>query len=180
MDFALLLIVALSLSADSFTVSLGLGASQCRVGGRGVVLALMVGVMHALFVVCGVLLSKGVVEYIAEYSGWIGFGVLVFLGVRMIVERIRDKQNNPEQLNYINSLYIAVAVSLDAFAVGGVLELIGLGVDLWVEAFVFLIITMFSVIVGLVVGSRVGRRYSSWAQVTGGVLLILLGIKFLL
>ncbi len=180
MDFALLLIVALSLSADSFTVSLGLGASQCRVGGRGVALALMVGVMHALFVVCGVLLSKGVVEYIAEYSGWIGFGVLVFLGVRMIVERIRDKQNNPEMLCYLNSLYIAVAVSLDAFAVGGALELMGFEFELWIVALVFGVVTMGSVIVGLVVGSRVGRRYSSWAQVTGGVLLILLGIKLIL
>lgn len=123
-------------------------------------------------------------DYIMSIDHWIAFGLLVYLGIRMIQESLdKDEdvepiQSEKELLSFKNMSILAIATSIDALAVG--ITLAFLQVDI-IPAVTFIgIITFILSMVGVKIGNVFGIKYKSKAEFVGGAILILMGIKILL
>ncbi len=188
MDFLFILLLALSLSTDSFTVSLAMGVAYCKVGRQQLRLAIIVGVLHFVLSALGALMFHEIGHYISIYGNYIAFGLLALLGGRMIVEGLRTSKHNNEKsgsdLTLSRTLLIALAVSLDAFVVGGAVGVTNMEAHTLYELTLFSVVvglcSTLSVLIGIALGCRLGRTFGNWATLVGGAGLIALGLKFLL
>ena len=181
MDIVGILLVACALSIDCFAISLSVGlcrkeTSQIEISKIG----LFFGVFQAGMTLLGAFCGKFLAELIGAFDHWIAFGLLVFLGVRMIREAAIGGEDRtfPQKLSLKTLAALAVATSLDALAVGLSFALIGHEI-LW-TSFVIGIVAFLAAEIGTNVGKTAGKKVSS--EVTewiGGVVLILIGIKIL-
>ncbi len=181
-------LLAVSLAMDCFTVSIVSG-TILRKWQNDVILriALLFGLFQALMPLAGWLAMQFFATRVEAYGHVIAFFLLLFIGGRMIWESIRSSHGEeadekhrsvfcPERLS--TQLLLAVATSIDALAVGitfGFLQVRILPAVCFIGAVTFLLSAL-----GVKVGSLFGERWRKSAQITGGVILILLGIKILL
>jgi putative Mn2+ efflux pump MntP len=178
-----LLLIAFSLSFDSFAVSVCSGLSLCRKHLKwtdALKISLTLAVFQGTMPVFGWLLGTSVKGYIEKADHWIAFGLLVFLGVRMIVEgRIpvqQKKIKNPTQWRVI--IPMAIATSIDAFAVG-------ISFSFFYENIIFpaILIGLVTLVVslsGIYMGRKAGTNLAGKAEIAGGVILIIIGLKILI
>lgn len=146
--------------------------------------AFFFGLFQALMPVVGWALSLGFNRYIESYDHWIAFGLLVFLGIRMIREELhkdghKECHSCPHELKTI--LLLSVATSIDALAVGISFACIGYGdlpSILLPAAAIGLVSFLFSV-AGFLSGIFFGRRFQPKAGLLGGIILIAIGLKVL-
>lgn len=181
MAFWELLLLAVGLSMDAFAVAICKGLSIDRVTGkRAVVVGLWFGGFQALMPFLGWLLGSRFAAYITAVDHWIAFALLVLLGINMIREaRCPDEDDTNASLAFRVMLPMAVATSIDALAVGVTFALLP-GVNI-VAAVSFIGCTTFVLsAAGLKVGNVFGLKYKSRAELTGGIILILMGCKILL
>ncbi len=176
-----LLLLAVSLAMDAFSVSTVMGFST---GSNENILALKLasafGVFHVCMPVIGWLLGFTIIDLISGYDHWIAFFLLLFVGTRMIVEarKNEDTININRVLGFRNLILFSVAVSLDSMAVGlsFFLENIRIIVPSLVIGFVTFIISA----TGFKIGGKVGQKFGKSTQIIGGVILILIGLRILL
>ena len=175
-----LFIIAVGLSMDAFAVSICKGLSVQKVRLRHAVCAgLWFGGFQALMPLIGWLLGVQFQTAIERFDHWIAFILLVILGLNMI----REARGGEEEccncsLAWKAMLPMAVATSIDALAVGVTFAF--LRVDI-VPAVAFIgVITFLLSAIGVRLGSVFGEKYQSAAQILGGVILILMGLKILL
>ncbi|MBR5073067.1 MAG: manganese efflux pump [Bacteroidales bacterium] len=178
----LALLLALSLCADCFAVSLCSGVTMQDVRRRQVVfIALIFGIVQAGLLLAGYLFGDLFVGYVEKFAHWIGFLLLLYVGGSMVLEALSGKQE-ARDLNGIRNIVVAsIATSIDALAVG-----ISLSMDmetlpsaLLKGAAVFLV-TVLSVVTGIIGGRRIGTRFGRKAEFAGGCVLILIGLNILL
>lgn len=180
-SFWSILIIALGLSADCFAVALSSSiATKHFVLLRFFRFPLAFGIFQALMVVLGWLAGRAIIDFISAYDHWVAFGLLVFIGGRMIWESFHEKSDEKAK-NYdgwFTLFALSIATSIDALAVG--LSFAFLEVDI-VTAGATIGITAFVItIIGQLIGSRVGVLAGKRAEIIGGVILIAIGIKILL
>lgn len=175
-----LFIIAVGLSMDAFAVSICKGLSVQKVRLRHAVCAgLWFGGFQALMPLIGWLLGVQFQTAIERFDHWIAFILLVILGLNMI----REARGGEEEccncsFAWKAMLPMAVATSIDALAVGVTFAF--LRVDI-VPAVAFIgVITFLLSAIGVRLGSVFGEKYQSAAQILGGVILILMGLKILL
>ena len=180
MSFLELLLVAVGLSMDAFAVAVCRGLEMRRIDYRqALLIAVFFGGFQALMPVVGYLLGAGFEHYISAFDHWIAFALLAFIGGKMIWEAVRGgEEEQPQELDLKMLLMMAVATSIDALAVG--ITFAFLGVDIVSSALLIACITFSLSFAGVVVGNRFGNRFERKAQVAGGVVLILIGLKILL
>ena len=179
-------ILAFALAMDCFAVSIAGGVVLKEVKWHPI---LLMALSFSFFQTVNPLLSwvgTGFFSHIIEcVDHWIAFGILAFLGVRMCIESFKDEEDrhfNPESLEVI--LTMAIATSIDAFAVGisfscmGINDLIELLYPLATIAFVSLLLTFLGLVFGIFLGKRYARRLR--AELWGGIILIIIGSKVLL
>lgn len=181
MSFLEILLVALSMAMDAFAVCLGAGASPCISGHRPVFrLAFHFGLFQALMPVLGWLTGMTIVGLIAGFDHWLAFGLLAFVGIRMIRSGLNP--NGEEQNQDISRgwllIMLSIAVSIDALAIG--LSMALLGVDIWLPAIIIGVITGLLSWFGTRLGNRLGNRFGKRMEILGGIILILLGIRIVL
>lgn len=178
-----LFIVAVGLSMDAFAVSIckGLSLRTFRIK-NALVVGAFFGVFQALMPLIGYFIAGLFADKINAFDHWIAFGLLVFIGVRMIKESFDDACCEDEDpavaLRWSLMLTLAIATSIDALAVGVTFAF--LSVNIWVSAFIIGITTFLFSFVGVKIGSVFGTRFKSKAEFAGGLILILIGIKILL
>lgn len=131
----------------------------------------------------GWLVGRSFVDYIDQYDHWIAFSILVFLGIRVIRDELRNKDEDIEvrpfnPLNIKTMFTLSVATSIDAMAVGLSISLVG--IQITVPALVVGIVTFCVGILGVVFGSKASRRYKLSINIIGGLILIAIGITILL
>jgi len=116
----------------------------------------------------------------AAVDHWIAFGLLTFLGLRMIWEarHPEDRSQNYDPTRGWSLVSLSVATSIDAFAVGLSLGLIG--VSIWLPALIIGLVTLVLTYVGTRVGRKAGRYLGQWAERVGGIVLIGIGVRILL
>jgi len=175
-----ILLIAVGLSMDAFAVSLGIGATRFASGPRPIFrLSFHFGLFQALMPVLGWLVGSRVVGFISGVDHWIAFGLLAFVGVRMIRSGLDpDAETHLADPSRGGTLVLlAVATSIDAFAVG--LSLAIMHVAILYPAAIIGVVTGSLSLLGLLMGNRLGRRFGKRMEIIGGVILIMIGLRVL-
>ncbi|MCG3668814.1 manganese efflux pump MntP [Aliarcobacter butzleri] len=174
------LILAFALSMDAFAVSIGLGIkNKACLKTLALKAGLFFGIFQALMPFLGFLGGIGLREYIQGYDKIVAFILLLAIGGKMIYEAFNE--NVEEEITQITNkilLTLAIATSLDAMAAGYSLHLFNL--NIYLSLFVIGFTTFIISYIGVFVGSRGGEKYETKAEILGGVVLILIGLKILL
>jgi putative Mn2+ efflux pump MntP len=181
MDFFEIFLIALSMAMDAFAVCLGAGTQERISGPRPTFrLAFHFGLFQFLMPVLGWFAGATIVHYIAAYDHWVAFGLLAFVGGRMVWSGFHPEEekikNDPSRGWTL--VLLSIAVSIDALAVGLSLGIIG--VTIWVPSVVIGVITGLVSWLGLRLGNKMGATFGKRMEIVGGVVLILLGIRILL
>ena len=183
--FIELFLLGIGLAMDAFAVSVCKGLGMRRLNKKQtLIIGLYFGGFQALMPLIGWLLGSQFQKYITRIDHWIAFILLGFIGGKMMIEAIRE-WNEEETVDVIdapldhkNMLVLSVATSIDALAVGITFAFLDTPI---IEAITIIgITTMVISIIGVVVGNFFGSRYKSKAEFIGGLILILLGLKILL
>ena len=182
--FIELFLIGVGLSMDAFAVSVCKGLAMKKVNKKqAVIIGLYFGGFQALMPLIGWFLGVRFQKYITSIDHWIAFGLLVFIGGKMILEAIRDtevqeiKEKDPP-IDYKEMFVLAIATSIDALAVGITFAFLDTPI---VEAVIIIGVTTFILsILGVVVGNFFGTRYKKKAEIAGGIILVLIGLKILL
>ena len=175
-----LFILALGLSMDAFAVSVCKGLGLGKIQGKHMCLAgAWFGGFQALMPLIGFYLGRFFARVITAYDHWIAFALLAVIGGKMVWEALDPEEESVDaSMDWKTMLLLAVATSIDALAVGVTFAF--LEVDI-LPAVLFIGCTTFVCsAVGVKVGSVFGARYKQKAELAGGVVLVLIGLKILL
>ncbi|MGI6003918.1 MAG: manganese efflux pump MntP family protein [Christensenellales bacterium] len=181
MTFIELLLIAVGLSMDAFAASVCKGLCFEKFKMRHALTAgLYFGVFQALMPLIGYFLGITFAAYIDTYDHWIAFGLLAFIGGRMIAQAIRNPDccEEDDGLHPKKMLLLAVATSIDAMAVGVSFAL--LDVRIVPSVITIGVTTLIISIIGVKIGHAFGGRFKSKAELAGGVILVLIGLKILI
>lgn len=176
-----LFLVAVGLSMDAFAVAVCKGLALRKVNlGQMALVGLWFGGFQALMPLIGYFVGVQFRDQITAVDHWIAFGLLAFIGGKMVYECIRPGEEeqiaNPTATGKL--LVLAVATSIDALAVGVTFAFFRVKI---LPAVTIIGLTTFCISLGgVVVGNFFGTRYKKRAELTGGIVLILLGAKILL
>ena len=181
-----LLLLGVGVSMDAFAVSICKGLAMRRATLRGcMTCGLWFGGFQALMPTIGFFLGALFAEAIQAFDHWVAFALLAVIGINMLKEALEQEecccccQENGADLSVKTMFVMAVATSIDALAVGISLAMAG-NVNIWTAAaFIGLCTFSFSA-AGVKIGNVFGARYEKKAQIAGGVILVLLGLKILL
>ena len=178
MGFVELFLIAVGLSMDAFAVSICKGLSLQELKPRHAVLVgLYFGGFQALMPILGWLLGFRFEHVIESVDHWIAFGLLTVIGLSMIREA-RQKEELNDDLSFKAMLPLAVATSIDALAVGVTFAF--LQVRILPAASLIGVTTFLLSALGVYIGHLFGLKYKAKAEIAGGVILILIGVKILL
>ena len=183
MGFFELLILAVGLSMDACAVSICKGLSMKKAGMReGAICGVWFGGFQALMPLIGFFLGTLFADAIEAFDHWVAFGLLAVIGINMLKEAFEKEECDGCcccDLSFKTMLVMAVATSIDALAVGISLAMAG-NVNIWLSILLIGITTFSFSALGVKIGNVFGSRFEKKAQIAGGVILILLGLKILL
>ena len=175
-----LFLIAVGLSMDAFAVSVCKGLSTQTLQRRHyLIVGAWFGGFQALMPTLGYLLGSTFEQYITSVDHWVAFILLSVIGGNMLKEAFsKDEETTDASFAPRVMLLLAVATSIDALAVGITFALLDTPI---IEAIVIIGCTTFVLsIVGVIVGNFFGTRYKKKAEIIGGIILILIGLKILL
>lgn len=175
-----LFLIAVGLSMDAFAVSVckGLAMPKCTFK-KAAIVGLWFGGFQALMPAIGYILGAQFQEAIASIDHWIAFVLLALIGGNMIHEALdNDEEEADASLDVKTMFLLAVATSIDALAIGITFAFLKVNI---IPAVCFIgIVTFIISFTGVKIGNVFGARYKNKAEIVGGVILILLGLKILL
>ena len=178
-----LFLLAVGLSMDAFAVSVCKGLSTQKLTWKHyLTIGLWFGGFQALMPTIGYFLGSTFESYITSVDHWAAFVLLAIIGVNMIREGLRKDEPEEDQsasFSFQTMLVLAVATSIDALAVGITFALLP-GVNLPAAVSFIGATTFLLSAIGLKVGNVFGLKYKSRAEIAGGAILVLLGLKILL
>lgn len=181
MELAELLIIAIGVSMDAFAVSICKGLSVRRIRPKHAALtAVWFGGFQALMPLAGFFLGVSFADFVSSVDHWIAFILLGIIGANMVKDSF-DKDEScslDPDFSFRTMLAMAVATSIDAFAIGVTLAF--LKVNIWYAVLFIGITTALFSAAGVYLGNLFGCRYKSKAEFTGGLILIVMGLKILL
>ena len=181
MNILEILLIAISLSMDAFAVCLGVGttgkANHPRPTFR---LAFHFGLFQFLMPIIGWLAGTTVEHYISAFDHWIAFGLLAFVGVRMVWTGFHpgeeEKEKDPSR--GLTLVILAFATSIDALAVG--LSLGVIGMTIWYPAVIIGLVTGLLSWLGIRLGKILGEKVGKRMEIIGGLILIAIGLRIVL
>lgn len=173
------ILVALGLAADAFAVSLSSGIQIKNIKiNKALKIALSFGVFQALMPLLGWWVGLSLRDLISSVDHWMAFGLLSFIGGRMIYEstqEVSDRKFNP--LDIYTLLMLSIATSLDALAVGVGFAVLKTSILAAISVIGF--ITFFLCFIGVFVGHKFGNLFQNKIEIFGGLILISIGSKIL-
>ena len=174
-----LFVIAVGLSMDAFAVSICKGLSTKDVRREHmVVTGLYFGGFQALMPLAGYLLGSRFQSMIQRVDHWIAFALLVLIGANMVRESRGEAEHLDDSFTPGTMLPLAVATSIDALAVGVTFAFLNVRI---IPAAALIGVTTFALsAIGVRLGSVFGARYQARAELAGGIVLILMGVKILL
>ena len=180
MEFVTILLIAVSLAMDAFAVSISNGVSVKGFGKKqAATQGLYFGGFQFLMPVIGWFLGSSVKTYIESVDHWIAFVLLGLIGINMIRESRSTEEEEMETSFGAKAMFpLAVATSIDALTVG--ITFAFLSVPIGPAVALIGVITCVLSAVGVKAGGVVGEKGKSWAELAGGIVLILMGSKILL
>ena len=174
-----LFILAVGLSMYAFAVSVCKGLSLGKIKPKHMCIAgAWFGGFQALMPLIGYFLGSFFAEMIEKYDHWVAFVLLAIIGGNMIKESFGKDEKVDSSMDVKSMLLLAIATSIDALAVGVTFAFLQVQI---VPAVSFIgVITFIFSAVGVKIGSLFGTKYKSKAELFGGIVLVLIGIKILL
>lgn len=181
MNFFGLFLLAVGLSMDAFAVSVCKGLAVSNVNSRhSLTCGLWFGGFQALMPLIGFYLGNLFASAISGVDHWIAFGLLAIIGINMIKEALSEESESADGDFSPKAMFLmAVATSIDALAVGISLAMAG-DVNIYYAIILIGVVTCMLSAIGVKLGNFVGCRLGKKAQIAGGCILIVLGIKILL
>ncbi len=184
MGFVEIFLIGVGLSMDAFAVSVCKGLSMKRVNYKhALVISLFFGVFQAIMPTIGWALGSQLKVFIDPIDHWIAFGLLAFVGGKMIWDTLHDskeddKTNEEFKLDIKELFMLAIATSIDALATGIMFAIVQVEI---VSTVLLIGCTTFAIsFVGVVIGNKFGSKYEKASNIIGGIVLILIGIKVLI
>ena len=181
MGFYTMLAIALSLSFDTFAVSLSYGVIRNRIlFWQAARVAFVLAIFQGGLTIAGYFLGEIFSDELRAADYWVALGLITFLGIKMIVEGLK-RTNEDEKKDYTSLavlLTIALGTSIDAFAVGISFAL--LDVMIWQAGILIGSVTFLASMTAIRIGKSAGVRLGNKVEIVGGVLLIAIGLKIFL
>jgi putative Mn2+ efflux pump MntP len=174
-----ILLVAFGLAMDSFSVSITNGLSNKTFkAGNALKIGIFFGLFQAIMPLIGWLAGIHILDLISGFDHWIAFGLLAFIGCKMIYESLRLESTKLLDSPSIGLLLtLSVATSIDALAVG--LSFSFLRIAIIVPAIVIGVVTFSLSCLGVYLGGKIGCFLRNRVEILGGLILIAIGIKIL-
>ena len=182
MGFFELFLLAVGLSMDAFAVSICKGLSMTKATVKeGAICGAWFGGFQALMPLIGFFLGTLFADAIVSFDHWVAFGLLAIIGINMLKEAFSKEEEGccGCDMSFKTMLVMAIATSIDALAVGISLAMAG-DVNIWIAILLIGVTTFTLSGVGVKIGNVFGSRFEQKAQIAGGCILILLGLKILL
>lgn len=177
-----LILISIGLAMDAFAVSICKGIKMpSKKFWHILVIALFFGGFQMLMPIIGWFLGSRFETYITNFDHWIAFLLLFIIGGKMIIESFKkdsDESEVTEKFDLKEIFILAIATSIDALAVG--ITFAFLKVNILLAGSLIGIITCALSVVGVVIGSLVGGKFKNKAELLGGIILVLIGLKILL
>lgn len=174
------ILLGIGLSFDSFAVSVSCGLMKREIKFRqAAVVAFSLAFFQAAFPVIGWLIGEAVKDLIASVDHWVAFGLLAFVGGKMIIEGTKEngslKNFNPFKLSVLIGL--SIATSIDALVVG--LSFGFFDLPILFPVLIIGVITFIASMLGMLFGKNISAKRSTQSLIVGGIILISIGIKVL-
>lgn len=179
-------LIGVGLSMDAFAVSVCKGLSMKKIDKKALfIIAFFFGGFQALMPLLGWTLGKSFEKYITNIDHWIAFVLLALIGGKMLYDAFFEKEEENEGegeknfvLDYKELVILAIATSIDALAVG--ITFAFLSYPILISILIIGCTTFTISCAGVLIGNVFGSKYEKRAQIVGGVILILIGLKILL
>lgn len=174
-------LIAIGLAMDAFAVSVckGLKMTEKIDFKYASLIALFFGAFQAIMPFIGWLAGKQFEAYITSVDHWVAFVLLAFIGGKMVYEAFETENDNSEIKYDLKEItMLAVATSIDALAVG--VSFAFLNINIYSSIACIGIVTFILSVFGVIIGNKFGMRFKRNAEIAGGVILILIGVKILL
>ena len=176
-----LILIAIGLGMDAFAVSICKGISMSKMNWKKaiIIIGLYFGIFQALMPVIGFTLGKTFENLVTSIDHWIAFGLLLIIGIKMLIDAFKDDNVSVnDSVNWKVMIILAIATSIDALAVG--ITFAFLQVNLLLAVLIIGIITFILCVIGTKIGNNFGNKFENKAEILGGIVLILIGVKILL
>lgn len=187
MGFVETFLIGVGLSMDAFAVAVCKGLGMKKINWRHtLIIALFFGGFQALMPLLGWALGTQFASYITPIDHWIAFGLLAFIGGKMLIDAFKGEGGCDEacgcgedepRLDIKELVMLAVATSIDALAVG--ITFAFFGVNIWLAILIIGVTTFVLSFAGVAIGNQFGSRFEKPATIAGGVVLTLIGVKIL-
>lgn len=186
MSLLAIFMLAIGLSMDAFSVAICKGLSMKKITvAKMLVVGTWFGLFQAMMPLIGYYLGSAFSSAIVKIDHWIAFVLLSFIGINMIKEALEKEVETPgnkntetENLSFKEMFILAVATSIDALACG--ITFAFLKVNIWVAVSLIGATTFVFGFCGVKIGNVFGVKYKSKAELAGGIILIVLGVKILI
>lgn len=190
MSLITVLILAIGLSMDAFAVSIAKGLALKKIGFKECLCAgLWFGVFQGLMPAIGYILGSMFAGYIEAFSAWIGFILLALIGSNMIREALKGGEENVNGSMKPSVMFVmAIATSIDALAIGLTFSMMPVTIvadwsrfaNTMLACLLICLTTGILSMIGVKLGSIVGSKFGDKAQIAGGIILILIGLRLIL
>jgi putative Mn2+ efflux pump MntP len=175
------LLIGIGLSFDSFAVSVSCGLMKREIlFKQAAIIAAYLAFFQAGFPVIGWFIGNTIQNLIASFDHWIAFGLLAFIGIKMIIEGVKENGSltnfNPFKLKVLIGL--SIATSIDALVVG--LSFGFLDMPIWFPVIVIGVVTFIASMLGMLFGKYIPAKRSRQSLILGGIILISIGGKILI
>ena len=179
MDLIELLGISIGLSMDAFAVSVSKGLSMKKIIiKKALLIALYFGFFHFIFPIVGYYLGSAFSAIIQKVDHWVAFILLSAIGIKMIADSFDSKEKVDDKVDIKTMLLLGLATSVDVLTVG--ITFAFLKVNIFISSLIIGIVVFIISFMGVIIGNKFGDKLNNKAEILGGTILILIGLKILL
>ena len=176
MEFLLVVIIAISLSMDAFSISLAYGTLKIEKN-KQYIISMTVGIFHFIMPLIGLIVGNKVISIFKIRPEIIIFIILVVIGIEMVYETFKKKETI-KIMHKLEILLFAFAVSIDSFSVG--ITLAKINKNYLLSALMFALTSFIFTLIGLKLGNKIETLIGKMSTVIGGIILIIIGISYII
>lgn len=180
MSFIEIFFIGVGLAMDAFAVSICKGLSMKKLDAKkGMIIGGYFGFFQGIMPLIGFLLGFSFESFITKIDHWVAFILLSIIGGNMLKEALsNEEESSDDKVDFKTMFPLAVATSIDALAIG--ITFAFLKVNILLAILVIGIVTFIISFIGVFIGNKFGSKYEKRAEIVGGLILILMGLKILL
>ena len=180
MELFEIIFIGIGLAMDAFAVAVCKGLSMKKINWKStIIIALYFGIFQAGMPVLGYFLGSTFSSFVQKVDHWIAFILLAIIGGNMIRESTDDEMDKRnDNVSFKTMIMLAIATSIDALTIG--ITFAFFEVNLLLAITIIGFITFILSIIGVLIGNKFGDKFQNKAELAGGIILILIGLKVLL